>query len=140
MRQRYLMRNWIESADTAIMRREPGANMRFGHEVVVLPMAVLMELDDYGREINDPTAIESQWHNYDLLPMASNIQMIFYRPTGKADYRAEDVLVKVLFNEREMRLPVKAVSGPYYRWSDIRSHYLDRIGADGGIFPPEQPY
>lgn len=140
MRQRYLMRNWIESADTAVMRKEPGANMRFGHEVVVLPMAVLMELDDYGREINDPTAIESQWHNYDLLPMASNIQMIFYRPTGKKDYTADDVLVKVLFNEREMCLPVKAVSGPYYRWTDLRSHYLDRIGENGGIFPPEQPY
>lgn len=140
MRQRYLMRNWIESADTAVMRKDPGANMRFGHEVVVMPMAVLMQLDDYGREINDLTELEQSWRNYELVPMASNIQMVFYRPEGTKDYTPDDVLVKVLFNEKEMRLPARPVSGPYYRWTDIRKIYLDRIGPDGGIFPPEKPY
>lgn len=140
MRQRYLMRNWIESADTAVMRKTPGANMRFGHEVVVMPMAVLMQLDDYGREINDLTELEKAWRNYELVPMASNIQMVFYRPKNAKDYTPEDILVKVLFNEKEMRLPAQPVSGPYYRWTDIRKSYLDRIGPDGGIFPSEKPY
>lgn len=139
LRQRYLMRNWIESADTSIMRRDPSANLRFGHEVVVLPMAVLMDLDGWGKEINDLTQVADQWRNYEIFPMGSNIQMIFYRPKGKS-YTPDDVLVKVLLNEREVTLPAKAVSGPYYRWSDVRKVYLDKIGMDGGIFPPEQPY
>lgn len=139
LRQRYLMRNWIESADTSIMRCDPSANLRFGHEVVVLPMAVLMDLDGAGKEINDLTEVASQWRNYEIFPMGSNIQMIFYRPKGKA-YTADDVLVKVLLNEREVTLPAKPVGGPYYKWSDIRKAYLDKIGPDGGIFPPEQPY
>lgn len=139
-RQRYLMRNWIESADTAVMSQRHGANMRFGHEVVVMPMAVLMQLDDYGDEINDLATLEKRWHNYDLLPMASNIQMIFYRPAGKGACKPDDVLVKVLYNEKEMRLPAKPVSGPYYRWTDVRRVWLDRIGPDGGIFPDEKPY
>lgn len=139
MRQRYLMRNWIESADTAIMSPTPGANLRFGHEVVVMPMVVLMDLDGLGKEINDMTAVADQWRDYEIFPMASNIQMIFYRPARKS-YTPDDVLVKVLLNEREVTLPAKAVTGPYYRWSDIRRAYLDRIGEDGGIFLPEQPY
>lgn len=139
-RQRYLMRNWIESADSAVMSPRHGANMRFGHEVVVMPMAVLMQLDDYGREINDLSKLESEWHNYDLLPMASNIQMIFYRPQNKSGYSADDILVKVLYNEKEMRLPAEPVDGPYYRWTDVRRVWLDSIGPEGGIFPDEKPY
>lgn len=137
-RQRYLMRNIIESADTSLMRTEPSANMRFGHEVVVLPMTVLMDLDGLGMEINDLDSVADQWRNYEIFPMASNIQMIFYRPKGK-EYTADDVLVKVLLNEREVTLPAPPVSGPYYRWSDLRKVYLEKIG-DGGIPEPEKEY
>lgn len=115
--------------------------MRFGHEVALMPLAVLMELDSLGSEINDLTLVADRWRNYEIFPMASNIQMIFYRPeNGK--YDADDVLVKVLLNECETNLPVRPVqSGShYYRWSDLRNHYLQRLGADGGKFPPEQPY
>ncbi len=138
MRQRFLMRNWIESADTCIMREEPSANLRFGHEVVLLPMAVLMDLDGAGREINDMTQVADLWKNHEIFPMASNIQMIFYRPKGRA-YTPDDVLVKVLLNEKEVTLPATAVSGPYYRWTDIRRVYLDRIGPDGGKLPDPKP-
>lgn len=139
MRQRYLMRNWIESADTSIMRSGPSANLRFGHEVVVLPMAMLMDLDGLGKQIDDMSQVEKQWRAYEIFPMASNIQMIFYRPAGKP-YTPDDVLVKVMLNEREVSLPATPVSGPYYRWTDIRNAYLDRLGPDGGIFPAPEPY
>lgn len=120
------------------MRRDPSANMRFGHEVVVLPMVVLMDLDGMGREMNDLDSVTANWHNYTMFPMASNIQMIFYRPSDK-DYTVDDVLVKVLLNEREVTLPATPVTGPYYRWSDLRRTYLNKIG-DGGIPEPKQEY
>ena len=31
--------------------------------------------------------------------------------------------MKVLLNEHEALLPVKAVDGPYYRWTDLRRYY-----------------
>ncbi|MDE6290331.1 MAG: hypothetical protein K2M16_02250, partial [Muribaculaceae bacterium] len=37
-----------------------------------------------------------------------------------------DVLVKCLLNEQEVRLPANPVSGPYYRWSDLRDYYLEK--------------
>lgn len=138
-RQRYLMRNWIESADTSLMRKTPGANMRFGHDVVVYPMVMLMNLDSLGRHTTSLDGINDFVRNYDIVPMAANIQMVFYRPKGQS-YTVDDVLVKVLLNEREVTLPATPVSGPYYKWTDVRKAFLNSIGEDGGYFPAPEPY
>lgn len=127
LRQRYLMRNLIESADTSIMRAEPSANMRFGHDVVVVPFACLLGLDGLDRRCDDLEEASKFFRTYELTPMAANIQMVFYRPKGKS-YTPDDVLVKVLYNEKEVTLPGTPVTGPYYRWTDLRKTYLDRIG------------
>lgn len=123
--QKALLHNIIESADTAMTAPSHGANLRFGHEVILMPLTVLMELDDYGKEINDLEEVEKNWKNYEIFPMGSNIQMIFYRPEGSTN--PDDILVKVLLNEKERRLPVKPVSGPYYRWTDLRKYYTDKL-------------
>jgi hypothetical protein len=34
-----------------------------------------------------------------------------------------------LLNEREMSLPVKAVTGPYVKWSDLRKFYIDKLNS-----------
>ncbi len=122
--QRRLLRNFIQSADTAVASLSKGANLRFGHEVCVLPLVVLMELDHYGEEINDLELVADRWKNHEIFPMASNVQMIFYRPLdGKSD-----VLVKVLLNEREVTLPVADKSrAPYYKWDDLRAYYLRKL-------------
>lgn len=130
MRERYLMRNFIESADTSVMRPEPSANLRFGHDVAVVPMVTLMDLDGLGQQRNDLTNLPDFWRLCDITPMAANIQMIFYRPKGKSNYTPDDVLVKVLLNEKEVTLPATPVDGPYYRWTDVRKNYLDRIGSE----------
>lgn len=74
-----------------------------------------------------PSRLAEHWRNYEIFPMGSNIQMIFYRPTKKAAYTPDEVLVKVLLNEQEATLPVKAVSGPYYRWKDLRDLYMSKL-------------
>ncbi|MDE6588551.1 MAG: histidine-type phosphatase [Paramuribaculum sp.] len=128
-RQKNLLRNMVESADTTIGSTFPSANLRFGHEVVVLPLVTLMELDSFGDEINDLDQVASRWKNYDIFPMACNVQMIFYRPVDpKSD---KPVLVKVLLNEKEAALPVKPVSrtSPYVRWSDLRDYYTKKLDA-----------
>lgn len=126
--QQNLLRNIIESADTAINNGGNGANMRFGHEVIVLPFASLLELDDFGKEINDLEEVASQWKNYEVFPMGCNIQMIFYRPENEKP-TADNVLVKILLNEKECRLPVSTDNAPYYSWSQLRKYYLDKLAA-----------
>lgn len=124
--QSNLLRNIIESADTALVSPGVSANLRFGHDGMVLPLTVLLELNDYAREINRFEDIEKAgWYCQDIVPMAGNIQMIFYRPVGSTD--PEDVLVKVLLNENETRLPGEPVTGPYYSWKALRKYYLDKL-------------
>lgn len=127
MRERYLMRNIIESADTAMMQQQPSANLRFGHDTVITPLFVLMGANGLDRETSDLSELPSFWNLYDITPMATNMQMIFYRPIGKK-YTVDDILVKVLVSEQEATLPAKPVTGKYYRWSDLRSEWLSRIG------------
>lgn len=126
--QRYLLRNLIESADTAMTSLNNSVNLRFGHESIVLPLAVLMELNNSAFDTENLDDLEANWRNYEIFPMGSNIQMIFYRPKKVKNPSIDDVLVKVLLNEAEVKLPGEPVSGPYYRWADLRKHYLDKLG------------
>lgn len=124
--QSNLLRNIIESADTAIMSATPSANLRYGHDTIVMPLTALMELDNFGDEMNDLEALaDSGWHDYLVVPMAANIQMVFYRKPGSTN--PEDVLVKVLLNEEEVTLPVDRENGPYYKWTDVRKYYMNKI-------------
>lgn len=128
-----LLRNIIETADT-IVPPYPGvavppaqdiqATLRFGHEVCVMPLACLLELGQCGAQVENLDTLDNVWRNYRIFPMACNVQLIFYRPVkGKPG----DILVKAMLNEREMTLPVQPVSGPYYKWADLRQYYLDKI-------------
>ena len=125
--QANLLKNIIETADTIVgvkSAQTPQATLRFGHEVCVMPLACLLELGQCGAVVEDLDKLDEVWRNYRIFPMACNIQLVFYRPVkGKEG----DILVKALLNEREITLPATPVSGPYYRWADLRQYYLDKI-------------
>lgn len=125
--QHRLLHAFIDGADSAIASGSRVANLRFGHEVVVLPVAVLMEMDDYGREINNLEAVDSLWRNYEIFPMAANIQLLFYRKADGGAAQESPVLVKALLNEREVRLPAGEVDFPYYDWATLRRYWLDKL-------------
>lgn len=124
--QRFLLKKIIEEADSTLALATPGATLRYGHEVCVLPLVCLMELDGYGRQYVSLDDIERNgWRDYNIFMMGSNVQLVFYRKNA-AD---SDPLVKILLNENETRLPdaLKPVSGPYYRWKDVKEYYLKKI-------------
>lgn len=126
--QRMLMKNIIESVDTAVLSATPSANLRYGHDGILVNMVTLMEIDDYGKEINNLEDLEATgWHDFDIIPKAGNLQLVFYRRPGSTD--PDDVLVKVLLNETERRLPIATDMAPYYRWKDVRKYYLDKLAA-----------
>ncbi|MCH5248183.1 MAG: histidine acid phosphatase [Muribaculaceae bacterium] len=132
--QRVLLRNIIESADTAMMSLNTSVNLRFGHESIVLPLTVLMELNDAAYETTDLSTLADHWRNYEIFPMGSNIQIVFYRPS-KGLITEKDILVKVLLNEAETTLPVTPVTGNYYRWTDLRDYYLEKLDSFYTRFP-----
>ena len=121
--ERALLRNMVESADRAIAEGRKGADLRFGHETCLLPLACLMELDSVNMSTTDLDNLHLHWQDYNIFPKACNIQMVFYQPiSGQGD-----ILVKVLLNEHEATLPVPTVDGPYCRWEDLRDYYLHKL-------------
>ena len=124
--QANLLENIIQTADTCVAAGKTQATLRFGHEVCVMPLACLLELDSCGAVIEDMEQLDQVWRNYRIFPMACNIQLIFYRPQ-KWSGAVDEILVKALLNEREATLPVTAVTPPYYRWSDLREYYVQKL-------------
>ena len=118
-----LLKNIIATADTVTQTQ---ATLRFGHEVCVMPLACLLELDNCGMAVSNLDELDKYWRNYRIFPMGCNIQLIFYRPKkGKSG----DILVKALLNEREAYLPIKTTQWPYYNWQELRTYYLNKIAA-----------
>ncbi len=124
--QRNLLRRIIEQADSCIRLPQPGAQLRYGHETVLLPLVCLMDINGYGLATDNLESLDRKgWANYRIFPMGANLQLVFYRE-NPAD---EDVLVKVLLNENEATLPMDDVGEGFYRWSDMREYYLKKLEA-----------
>ena len=115
--------DFVVRADEALRNGVVHADLRFGHDAMLLPFAGLVGLEGSG---NRAPAAES-WKYcpiWKFMPMAANIQIVFYRKDGG------DEIVKILYNERETTVRgLEPCYGTYYRWSDFREHLL-RLSAD----------
>jgi len=122
--QRYLLRQLIADADSCINLEKPGAQLRFGHETVLLPLVCLIGINGYDLATDNLDELEEKgWWCSSVFPMGANLQFIFYRssPSDK------DVLLKVLLNEQEAKLPIATDCAPYYHWADFRSYCLGKL-------------
>ena len=119
--QRHLLRRIISDADSCLHLERHGAQLRFGHETVLLPLVCLLGINGYDLRSSRLDDIEGRgWWCSTIFPMASNLQFVFYR-SSRHD---KDILFKVLLNEQEARLPIPTDCAPYYHWRDFRRHYL----------------
>ena len=117
-----ILRDIVEKADEAVRGNNRVADLRFGHDSGLGPLFSIMRLKGMEEERKMAEAIDGVWYGFRDMPMASNLQMIFYRN------RKGDVLVKLLRNEVETTIPaLRSVSGPYYRWDDLRGYLLELV-------------
>ena len=117
---RKILADFVEKADAAVAGNDIAANLRFGHDSGLLPLLSYLRLEGYEELIPMAEAPERGWYCFEQMPMASNLQLIFYH-NGK-----DDVLVKILRNEKETTIPaLKPYKGPYYRWKDLRNYFVN---------------
>ena len=122
--QHALLRKIISDADSLLKLPAPGIQLRFGHETSILPLACLMDINHWGLATNRLKALDKKgWATYRIIPTSANMQLVFYRSNPDD----QDVWVKVLYNEEEATLPLPADQAPYYRWSDFRTYYLNKL-------------
>lgn len=122
--QRGLLRNMMHMGDSVMKRYNPLMHLRYTHANVVMSLACLMDLDGYGLHTANLDSLEAYgWANYRIAPLGGSIEMIHYR-SERGD---PDVLVKVLLNGHEARLPIETDCAPYYHWNDVKRYYLRKL-------------
>lgn len=103
----------IERAESAIADDRVAADLRFGHDQGIWPLAGLFDLEGPG----DRVPMDEAWKRcpaWKWSPMAANLQIVLYRNAQR------ETLVKILYNEREMSVRgLVPVNGVYYRWKDF---------------------
>jgi len=108
------------------------ADLRFGHDDPLLALVNSMELEGVGTAL-PYDSILTAWPGAQYLPMAANVQLVFYRQTDslsevrspRCQNGSDEVLVKALYNEQECRIHgLEPVNSYYYHWSDVRQKWL----------------
>ena len=102
-------------ADAVITQGGKGADLRFGHDTNLYRLLSLMGVDTKDKGMDE------------ILPMAANLQMIFYKNAqGK-------VIVQLLHNEKPAKLTIGETMEGFYAWEDMkrqiatRIHYLEHL-------------
>jgi hypothetical protein len=105
-------------------RTTPLMHLRFTNENAVMSLACLMELDGLGFHTSNLDSLEAYgWANYRISPLGGAINMVHYR----SSIDDTDVLVKVIFNGHEAKLPIETDCAPYYHWRDVKRYYLRKL-------------
>ncbi len=99
------------------------SDLRFGHDTCIGPLTVLMGINGADKDPEDPYEVKNVYQNWQT-GKASNIQLIFYRSK-----KSSDILLKCLLNGKEASLPVPTDNYPYYKWTDFRDFYQNRINS-----------
>ena len=117
-----LLQNFLDDADAMIASGGSGLRLRFGHDSVVLPLSYILGFPEATNATDDMENLHLRFSIYRLIPMAANVQLVFFRKAG-----SDDILVKFLMNENETSVPLKTDCYPYYHWSDVSSYYRKMI-------------
>ncbi len=106
-------------AEAAIASGTPGADLRFGHDTNLYRLLTLMGISVGGER--KETAAERYDLMDELLPMAANLQMVFYRkhtPSPLLQEVTGGVIVQLLHNERSIG---------FYPWAQLKQRVTRRI-------------
>lgn len=114
---RRLLADFIKRAEEALEDdSEVAADLRFGHDTSLLPLVGHMRIEGMDNWLAFDQ-VNKVWNASNSICMASNLQMVFYRN------KKGDVLVKLLYNEKETTIPsLSTYIGPYYRWDDLQKY------------------
>lgn len=116
-----LLSNILESAEAAINEGTPASHLRFGHDTHLIRLLALMQVEGCANRETDMEKFHLAWQDYRIAPMGGNIQIIFFRD------KENNILVKFLLNENEVKLPLESSTAPYYSWESVKSFLEEQI-------------
>lgn len=115
-----LVRDILTKAEEALSRGTVCADLKFGHDYPLLAMVGYFGLEGVGARLSFDE-IPEKWSDPRNIPLASNMQMAFYRnDKGR-------ILVKFVYNGVERHLEaLKPVESVYYDWEEVKAHFMPR--------------
>lgn len=116
-----LVNDIVKKADEALSTGRYAADLKFGHDYPLLSLASYLHLSGVG-DVVSFDEIPARWNDPMNIPLASNLQIIFYRSK-----KSQDILVKFVYNDEERTIAgLEPVSGVYYKWNDVKNFVNDR--------------
>lgn len=118
---RPLLADLINSTDRYIADPEGSVPvmLRFGHAETLMPLFSLMRLPGCYFLTDDLQDVAASWRDFDIVPMAANLQMILFRSATGRYY------LRVDLNERPVAVTVGGKAEIYVPWTEARQHFLD---------------
>lgn len=114
-----LLHDFVDKADAAVAGNRIAADLRFSHDVGMMPFFALIGLQGYDTRLPFEEVCD-HWNATYMMPMAANLQLIFYR--GPKD----QIIVRIVFNEADSSIPALG-PGPFYPWQELRSYLLKQL-------------
>ena len=115
---RPLLSEIVERADEMLASGDVKVDLRFGHDTDLLRLMSLIDSDGRGVELEDPELVAEKWRNFEISPMASNFQLIFYG-NGQGS-----VIVMPRLNESPVRISDVPEAFPgFYEWEILKNYF-----------------
>jgi len=115
-----LLENILDCADSAVAGNGADIDLRFGHDTNLLRLLALMGVTGADAAQEDPEEYWRTWQDFNLTPMAANLQMLFYKN------RKGETLVNLLLNEQVAHI-TELGGDDFYKWSELREYLKSRI-------------
>lgn len=117
-----LLANFIYTGDQFIKTGKYNAQFRFAHAETISPFAALLGISGADKVVREINEYDKVWTPSAVIPLSSNIQWVYYRKKGSSKY-----LVKILLNEKEVKITGLVSSSYYYDYANLRAFYITKL-------------
>jgi len=118
-----LVLNIIETTDTFISGADSTtcAVLRFGHAETLMPLLSLIRVPGCNYLTNYFDTVAQHWRNFDVVPMAANIQFVLFKARKSGKY-----YMRVELNERPVALR-NGDTATIYPWGELRRYLTNCV-------------
>ncbi len=116
-----LVEDIVEAADRVVEGRRPvAANLRFAHAETLMPLLSLLQIKGGYYLTHYFDQVKLNWQDYAIVPMAANLQFIFFKTDSG------NIYVRTDLNEQPVPL-IPGNPGIYLPWNEVRDYLLNFI-------------
>ncbi len=119
-----LVLNLIETTDafTTGEDTETRAVFRFGHAETLMPLLSLLRIPGCRYLSNYFDTVAREWRDFDVVPMAANLQMIVFKAKSSGRY-----YVRLDLNEKPLKLRPGEDNSVIYPWGELRRYMMNCV-------------